>query len=1177
MIRIFNARIALFMAIFASVAGLIFIAPASLRAQSSSTAVITGRVVDSGGSSIANATITGTNTETGVPRTTTSTSDGLYRLENLNPGTYDISVEVQGFAKSIARGVRLQVGDARDLNFTLAVAGQQTSVVVTSELPLIETTKTDTSTVIDAKAVAELPTTTSFGNIGGVANDYQGLAASAPGVRYDYTGNSLDLIGPGNVNDRGININIDGGNISDQLVSSRDALGASLEEVQEFQVLTNNYNAEYGQAGNIILNVITKSGTNDIHGDVHAYFRGRNLGASDFFYNQGFAGATFPNTPADPNASLGCPAKDFDSSGNIDSISGCPRAPFFKHEEGFTVGGPFIKDRLFWFGSYEKVAQGAPLTLTPFTTPITVGADTNEILGSAKVDAKLTEKHTLTIRYNLQRDTASNELVQTGPNTAASGLVNSVVHDNTFNVAMISSVTPHIVNEARFFWHRFLSQTPDSSSLPGESLPSAYVGADFCCPQSALQQRFQYIDNVSWTHGDHTFKFGANISHFPYDSGFQQYHFGEYSNFAPGPCTNTFFPQANGLCPAQFTIGLGTGFVTAADNIYGLYAQDSWHIRPNITINYGLRYDLEIGAFKGGTIVDPSVPGGCLEGNGLIPACGSDHNNFQPRVGIAWSPNFDSGPLHVLFGNPGRSVVRVAGAEVTELAYLNVVLDSLNFDGNTLLTQGITAGSVGTDGTTLGSAVLANYPNAPPVNQLALFKPIGVFGRIRPISPTIKNPEIHMASLSYQRQIGNTFTFSVGYQGVFGHGLFGETDTNFPTPVADAAHPGYFYFQQIAPAAGLPENDRPDAAFGAIRTNLSNRSSGYNSLVLTAEKRISHHFQFTSSYTWSHTLANGEDFFGLSEPANPLAPLSDETATAQNDIRHLVNFNLIVDTNDVVHQRILGAVVNNWTFGMLSTLQSGRPYPVSTGDGAFSGDNFPALGSETNQRPNICTVGSTVAGCTGAPVGALVTTNIGSISGTNYEISQAGINACNAAGVAGCPTAPTTFAAPANASAFGPIDSISGTPVDFQYISGNLLRNAGQSDPLYRFDVSFAKAIPIPKWESARLELRLEIFNVFNHPLLISNNGNDVLNFLTLPSLTVTNALGATVPNPNYGNCTSCVNPQTGLYVGNDGSVLTIKNFQRASQVASQNFLGLGGAAGDVTPRIMQLAIRFRW
>jgi hypothetical protein len=181
--------------------------------------------------------------------------------------------------------------------------------------------------------------------------------------------------------------------------------------------------------------------------------------------------------------------------------------------------------------------------------PVTVNTPTNEILGSFKVDAKLTDKHTLTVRYNLQRDTNANLLVQTGPNTDPSGLVNTVVHDNTLNVGLISAVTPHVINEARFFWHRFLSQTPDASNLPGSSLPNAYVGADFCCPQSALQHRFQYIDNVSWSHGTHTFKFGTNISHFPYDSGFQQFHFGEYSNFATGNCTNSFFPSGKWPVP----------------------------------------------------------------------------------------------------------------------------------------------------------------------------------------------------------------------------------------------------------------------------------------------------------------------------------------------------------------------------------------------------------------------------------------------------------------------------------------------------------------------------------------------------------------------------------------------------------------------------------------------------
>ena len=162
-----------------------------------------------------------------------------------------------------------------------------------------------------------------------MSNDFEGLAVSVPGVRYDYTSDSSDLVGPGNVNDRGMTVNVDGGNIWDeaQILVARDALGASVEEVKEFQVLTNNYNAEYGQAGSIILNVITKSGTNDFHGDLHAYFRGRNFGASSFFYNL-----------SDPTS----------------------RAPFFKHEYGFTAGGPFVKNRLFWFTSLEDTAQGAP-------------------------------------------------------------------------------------------------------------------------------------------------------------------------------------------------------------------------------------------------------------------------------------------------------------------------------------------------------------------------------------------------------------------------------------------------------------------------------------------------------------------------------------------------------------------------------------------------------------------------------------------------------------------------------------------------------------------------------------------------------------------------------------------------------------------------------------------------
>jgi len=1104
-------------------------------------ATITGRALDPKGASVFNAVVMATNTETGITRTTQTTSDGLYRFENLAPGIYNVAIDASGFSRAEAKSVKLQIGEQRDVNFNLELAGQKQSVVVTSELPLVETTKTDVSTVIDDKAVGNLPTTTSFNGIGGVANDYQGLAASAPGVKYDYTGNSSDLVGPGSVNDRGIMVNVDGGNISDGSTSARDALGASVEEVKEFQVLTNNYNAEYGQSGNIVLNVVTKSGTNSIHGDFHSYFRGRNFGASDFFYN----------------------------------LAGHPdRAPFFKHEYGFTVGGPLVKDRLFWFGSWEKVAQGAPATTRPFGTSITVNQPTKEILGSGKVDAKLSDKHTLTVRYNLQRDLSDNLIVQTGGNTDPSGFVSSVIHDNTFNVGMVSTPTSHTVNEARFFWHRTLSATPTKSILPGQALPNAYVGADFCCPQAGLNHRFQYSDNLSWTHGSHTIKVGTMISHYPFDSLFTQFRFGRFENFKPGSCVDPPFPGGNGLCPTQFTVGIGPAFVHVADTIYGAYAQDTWQIRHNLTLNYGLRYDIEDGAFNGGTITsvqDPSAPkGGCLQQNGLISACGKDHNNWQPRLGIAWSPNYDHGMLHWLFGDPGKSVVRMSGAEVTSMAYLNVVLDSRNFDGVNLFTTSIQGNTVASDGTTTGQQVLNGFPNFPSATLLSLFHPLGKFGRIRPISPNIKNPEVRMASMSISRQVGPSFVWNVGFQGVYGFGLFGETDKNFPTAIADPAHPGFFY---------LP--GRPNSAFGAVRTNNSDRNTAYNALVASVQKRLSHHLQFQGSYTWSKTTANGEDFYGLSEPANPLASLRLDRSLAQNDIRHLANFNVVIDTEKLSGTPGLRNVVNSWTFSLLSTLQSGRPFPVSTGDGAFAGSAFPAIGSETNQRPNICLGGSTLPGCAGAPVGTLVATNIASEAGTNLVVGQSGVAACQAAGLSNCAALQTSFDAPAGASGAGPIDSFSGNPVDFQLISGNLARNAGQSLPLYRFDISVMKAFKIPRWESSRLELKLDVFNVFNHPLFILNNANDALTFLALPTLQVpvdpNNPNGAQMANPNF-NCTaSCINPFTGHYLGANGSPLNLKDFQRASFNGSQNFAGLGGPSATVTPRIMQLAIRFRW
>src|SRR5262249_17644943 len=447
------------------------------NAQSASTAQISGTVVDPQGAVVAGAKVTATNVATGVPRSVNTTSTGNYLLPNLPPGTYDVRVEAKGFSAAASKGLKLNVGDQKSLDFNVAIAGSSQTVEVTAEAPLIETTKTDVSTSVTDVEMQKLPT---FAASSGGANDYASLALTAPGVKMDTSTLTTDLIGPGSINNRGNLYLVDGANITDQLVSGRDGLGASVEEVQEFQVLTNNYNAEYGQAGGLILNVITKTGTNQIHGEGHMYFRGRNFGASNAFYNLGLIQSNIGNSVANPN-----------------NTSGDPRAPFHRKEGGFTLGGPFQKGKLYWFTSYELSRSATPLTITPPGGAITLSQPVNNLLYSGKLDWHVSEKHNFSARYNVDRQLFDNLVVQTGTNITPDSLVYAQNHNVALNAGFVSSFTPTLVNEARFVFTRLITSTPDKTDKPGQQHPSFYTGADFCCPQGGLQKRYQVIDNVT--------------------------------------------------------------------------------------------------------------------------------------------------------------------------------------------------------------------------------------------------------------------------------------------------------------------------------------------------------------------------------------------------------------------------------------------------------------------------------------------------------------------------------------------------------------------------------------------------------------------------------------------------------------------------------------------------------
>lgn len=1075
---------------FCTIAFLFCCLPLTLaNAQSAASAQISGTVVDPQGAVVPGAKVTATNQATGVQRSVNTTSTGNYVIPNLQPGKYDVGVSAKGFAPGTTKDVVLNLGDQRDLGFKLGLAGSTESVEVTTTAPLIETTKTDVSSSVTSLDMERLPT---IAGAGGVVNDYAQLALTAPGVKADTSGLTTDLIAPGSINNRGNLYNVDGANITDQLVSGRDSTGASVDEVQEFQVITNNYNAEYGQATGLVMNVVTKSGSNSVHGEGHMYFRGRNLAASDPFYNLGILGDSR------------CPSAT--------TIDGCPRAPFHRKEGGFTVGGPFIKNKLFWFTSFENSRQGVPLTLTPFGNSVTVQSPNNNLLYAGKVDYKITENELLTMRYAVDRFRSANVIVQTGLNVTPDDLTSSTINNASFNVGLVSTLRPTLINEARFVFYRFVSTTSDNSTVPGIIHPDGtQTGANFCCPQGGLQKRYQYIDNMTWSHGTHTTKFGFNISYYPWNSLFPQFHFGQYvANAADNAATS-------------FTIAFGPGEVTSKDNIYGFYAQDTWKLTRKLTMNAGLRWDYEAGAFKGGKIPGPN--GTCLMGNGLISACSSDKNNFQPRLGFTYAP-WDKTLFHVGF------------AETTMLAFNNVVLDSLNFDGTTLFTVTI-------DGTTpAGAAVLAAFPNTPSAALLAPFAPStnpANFGRIRPIAANLRNPEMRMVNFGIEQQFTPTLKGEIQYIGQFGFGLFGERDTNAPPVTADPAHPGFFFY-----------GPRPNPRFGAIRTNENSRTSHYNGLLVSTNKTFGHHISFNASYTWSHATASSEDFFGISEPGD-FRTISAEMGPAYNDVRHAANMGVVLDSGKLTTNRFMGWVANNLGLSWVGQIQSGRPYPLSTGDTAFAnGSRFFGAGSETQQRPNVL------------PDGTISVAGIGSAGGVIGNFGPNAPAACIAAGnpAAICNTIQNTFLAPAGASPFGPEDFLTGEVVDFKLANGNLERNAARGSAFAKFDASVHKQFTVH--ENVKVEFRFDAFNVFNHSNWTSFNSNDVLT-----------ALGLSF-DPNCTNCQRL----NGTFAGNAGQTLHISDLRQgkiSSDFTNPVFGGLGDPAAMDAPRRLQLSFHVRF
>jgi hypothetical protein len=303
--------------------------------------------------------------------------------------------------------------------------------------------------------------------------------------------------------------------------------------------------------------------------------------------------------------------------------------------------------------------------------------------------------------------------------------------------------------------------------------------------------------------------------------------------------------------------------------------------------------------------------------------------------------------------------------------------------------------------------------------------------------------------------------------------------------------------------------------------------------------------QFVASYTWSHAITSGEDFFGLSEPAD-FVNIKPERGPAFNDIRHAANMGVVLDSGHMTTNRYAGFFANNLGLSWVGQLQSGRPYPISTGSAGFANGRFFGAGSETQQRPNVL------------PDGTLSVAGLASAFGDNAAptaIPVPGAAQCLVPG-----TSVTTF----GASCLGAIDPVSGNVIDFQQVSGNLGRDAGRGSPFVKFDGSLHKSFGMPRYENIKLELRFDAFNVFNHTNWTSFNSNDVLTILPLSA---------------SASCTLCQRPN-GTFAGASGQTLHLSDLQHgkiSSNLLNPTFGILGDPGNADVPRLLQLSFHVRF
>ncbi|HEV8369325.1 MAG TPA: TonB-dependent receptor [Pyrinomonadaceae bacterium] len=918
------------------------------------SATLSGVVRDPSGAVIPEVRISVTNSQTGAVRETTSDVEGRYNLTNLLPGRYDLHAERTGFKTIVQSNIVLSVASSTIVDLAFQVGDVKETVEVREEQPLLETTKAEVSRVVTQQSIESLPI------IGRNFVDFAKLSSGVAPGRENTGGGAFKepdagvgaAAAPrltfGGQSELNTMILVDGvDNI--QTFTGLPRVTPSQEAAQEFRVLNSTFLAEYGRALGGFVNIITKSGTNQVHGS--AYYFGMN------------------------------------DALNAKALLSGPNPVLRQNQYGATIGAPIRKDRTFFFGSYEgqRRAESNKFSSVILNNLATINVtkaffgltpEVNDLLRAndydgflLKLDHKFNDNNTLSVRYNLLHSATDGFLGGGGRASPASTTArNNKTSDQSFVVSETALLTPKVVNELRFQWARRSFEFPSVRKEPDLEISNLIItGKSTSDVDYYRESRFQAADSLTISKGEHGFKFGFDFNNIRNTAKWDLFFparviFPSLPAFLGATPTPVVFwwPLQNGTTtrPAlsvPFSQDVPSGLEpltrTSVDHSsYGFFGQDEWKVNNKLTLTLGLRYDVE------------TYPSAFVLENDL--------NNFQPRVGFAYAMNSRTvlrGGFGLfndrLFSSIGQLLVTAEWGSAGDLPNAQIVFPDIQplhgrfiqptVGGTLAVATTVTCRPGGPSITTTSAALAATctFTSTGAVPTAPVSGGIVNPGFRDNKAGNLRTPYAEQASLEIKRELGRGVALSAGY--LYVHGLMLPAHTGCLNCVQTGTLP-----------SGKPTFIR--AAGGRRFLELGDfyvvddiGFSIYHGGSFELQKRFTRGFSFHTSYTWSKVINNAESVANLADlPEGP--SIASEKAVSRQSVPHRFTFAFVSQIPQHVD------VLHDFKFSVLFSAQAGRRFNVfagsdANGDGNPLSDRPGTLGRNTLKGPSFASFDTRVA------------------------------------------------------------------------------------------------------------------------------------------------------------------------------------------------------------------------